>query len=134
MPGYSVVIKSWAGAISQFTIQSDSAFTGITYGMGSVESYGYNIGANFKPNNGSDPMVPMLWSGGSNGSWFNGDNWNTGKIPTATDHVLIPAGTIYIPSIQAGVTAECSSISIENGATINVDNSGSLQVSGKRGQ
>jgi hypothetical protein len=131
LPGYSVVIKSWVGAISQFTIQSDSAFTGITYGMGSVESYGYNIGANFKPNNGSDPMVPMLWSGSTSSSWFNGDNWNTRKIPTATDHVLMPAGTLFIPLIHAGAVAECSSISIENGATINIDNSGSLQVTGK---
>jgi gliding motility-associated-like protein len=44
-PGYSVVNKLWAtSAKAQVTVVSDSAFTGITYGLGSVESYGYNIG------------------------------------------------------------------------------------------
>ncbi|MBA2746343.1 MAG: PKD domain-containing protein [Flavisolibacter sp.] len=45
--GYKVVIKRWAPASSntgQCIVQSDSAFTAITYGMGSVESYGYNAG------------------------------------------------------------------------------------------
>lgn len=41
---YSVVIKRWAAAKQQVRVQSDSAFTAITYGLGSVESYGYNAG------------------------------------------------------------------------------------------
>jgi gliding motility-associated-like protein len=43
-PGYSVVVKRWSAAQAQSTAQSDSAFTAITYGLGSVESYGYNAG------------------------------------------------------------------------------------------
>lgn len=44
LPGYSVVVKRWTSTKQQVTVQSDSAFTGVTYGLGSVESYGYNIG------------------------------------------------------------------------------------------
>lgn len=44
MPGYSVVIKRWTAAPAQCIVKSDSAFTAITYGLGSAESYGYNAG------------------------------------------------------------------------------------------
>ncbi|PSL47532.1 gliding motility-associated-like protein [Chitinophaga niastensis] len=42
--GYTVVVKRWAAANTQCAVVSDSAFTAITYGLGSVESYGYNAG------------------------------------------------------------------------------------------
>ncbi len=44
LAGYSVVVKRWTAAQAQCIVQSDSAFTAITYGLGSVESYGYNAG------------------------------------------------------------------------------------------
>ncbi|MBX2887942.1 MAG: PKD domain-containing protein [Ferruginibacter sp.] len=44
LAGYSVVIKRWPAAKAQCIVTSDSAFTAITYGLGSVESYGYNAG------------------------------------------------------------------------------------------
>jgi gliding motility-associated-like protein len=44
LPGYTVVVRRWTGAQAQATASSDSAFTAITYGLGSVESYGYNAG------------------------------------------------------------------------------------------
>jgi len=43
-PGYTVVVKRWTAAQAQCLVQSDSAFTAVTYGLGSVESYGYNAG------------------------------------------------------------------------------------------
>jgi gliding motility-associated-like protein len=43
-PGYTVVVKRWAAQARQATASSDSAFTAVTYGLGSVESYGYNAG------------------------------------------------------------------------------------------
>lgn len=42
--GYTVVVKRWPAAAAQCIISSDSAFTAITYGLGDVESYGYNAG------------------------------------------------------------------------------------------
>jgi uncharacterized repeat protein (TIGR01451 family) len=47
LPGYTVVNRKWTAAPAQCTVQSNYAFTGITYGLGQVESYGYNIGAQF---------------------------------------------------------------------------------------
>ncbi|MFT3911071.1 MAG: PKD domain-containing protein [Ferruginibacter sp.] len=53
LPGYTIVIKKWSGFAAppapppgQCIAQSDSAFTAITYGLGNVESYGYNAGTN----------------------------------------------------------------------------------------
>lgn len=43
-PGYTVFVKRWNAAQAQCIVKSDSAFTAITYGEGSVESYGYNAG------------------------------------------------------------------------------------------
>ncbi|MEZ2442902.1 PKD domain-containing protein [Chitinophaga sp. RCC_12] len=42
--GYTVVIKRWPATPAQCIVSSDSAFTAVTYGLGSVESYGYNAG------------------------------------------------------------------------------------------
>ncbi len=42
--GYTIVVKRWTSAQAQAIAYSDSAFTAITYGLGSVESYGYNAG------------------------------------------------------------------------------------------
>lgn len=50
-PGYSQVVKRWnlagrdeADRNATFTIESNTPFTGITYGLGENESYGYNLG------------------------------------------------------------------------------------------
>ncbi len=41
---YKVVVKRFPTGSGQSFVKSDSAFTGIVYGLGSVESYGYNVG------------------------------------------------------------------------------------------
>jgi gliding motility-associated-like protein len=42
--GYTCVRHNLGGGAGQHRVTSDSAFTAITYGLGSVESYGYNAG------------------------------------------------------------------------------------------
>ncbi|QHS62560.1 Ig-like domain-containing protein [Chitinophaga agri] len=44
LPGYTVVVKRWDATQAQTYVESDSAFTAITYGLGEDESYGYNAG------------------------------------------------------------------------------------------
>lgn len=44
LSGHSVVTKRWGNAAGSSTAESDFPFTGIVYGIGSVESYGYNMG------------------------------------------------------------------------------------------
>ena len=44
LAGYTCIRHNLGGHSGQHIIESDSAFTAITYGLGSVESYGYNAG------------------------------------------------------------------------------------------
>jgi gliding motility-associated-like protein len=44
LPGYSVVTKRWEAGVGSSVVESEMPFTGVVYGLGSVESYGYNIG------------------------------------------------------------------------------------------
>ncbi|MDR6339065.1 gliding motility-associated-like protein [Filimonas zeae] len=44
MPGYTVVVKRWDAERIQSAITCDTTFSGITYGVGQNESYGYNLG------------------------------------------------------------------------------------------
>lgn len=48
LPGYTVVIKKWDAANAFCAVESDSAFTGITYGLGTEESYGFNAGTHLQ--------------------------------------------------------------------------------------
>ena len=48
LPGYTVCIRQWAATKGASTASSDSAFTAVTYGEGSAESYGYNAGTYLK--------------------------------------------------------------------------------------
>lgn len=44
LSGYSVVTKKWGEGAGSSVVESDMPFTGMVYGLGSQESYGYNIG------------------------------------------------------------------------------------------
>jgi gliding motility-associated-like protein len=64
---YSVVVKSWQAGQQQVRVHSDSSFTAITYGLGSVESYGYNAGTLVKNINATGTINNTLnTSGGDN--------------------------------------------------------------------
>ena len=78
LPGYTVVIKRWdsplppAAPLGQCLVTCDSAFTGITYGLGNVESYAYNIGTYLNNLNavGSVHNEPDTTNGGKNSHKF----------------------------------------------------------------
>ncbi|HEY0730943.1 MAG TPA: gliding motility-associated C-terminal domain-containing protein, partial [Chitinophagaceae bacterium] len=65
----SVVVKKWGTGSGQSFVQSDSAFTGIVYGLGSVESYGYNVGTLVKNLNSTPGIVNILSSGGASANY-----------------------------------------------------------------
>ena len=52
LTGYTCIRQNLSATAGQHTLISDSAFTAITYGLGSVESYGYNAGTLVKNLNG----------------------------------------------------------------------------------
>jgi gliding motility-associated-like protein len=63
VPGYKVVNKRWSPAgPAQAKVTCDSNFTAITYGLGSVESYGYNAGTLVK-NLNVLPSINNVFSG-----------------------------------------------------------------------
>ncbi|RYD54300.1 MAG: PKD domain-containing protein, partial [Sphingobacteriales bacterium] len=63
LPGYSCVRHNLGAAVGQHTVTSDSAFTAITYGLGSVESYGYNAGTLVKNLNALPTIANTLGTG-----------------------------------------------------------------------
>jgi gliding motility-associated-like protein len=67
-PGYTVAIKKWpAGSgptgAGQSSVESDSAYLGLVYGLGSVESYGYNVGTMVKTLQGLGTISNTLNNG-----------------------------------------------------------------------
>lgn len=48
IPGYSVVTFKWIKGVGFSKVESDLPFTGIVYGLGGVESYGYSMGTMVK--------------------------------------------------------------------------------------
>ena len=128
LPGYTVVIKRWPASLSKFTVECDSAFTGITYGMAPAESYGFNIGRKFIPLHGIDPMYRVTWTGLIDNDWRNGANWSTGLMPTTDDNIFIPAGTLNNLIIDEGLAVGCQSLELGAVAVITVKPSATLNV------
>lgn len=87
-PGYSVVSKRWATGTGSSTVTSDMPFTGVVYGLGSVESYGYNLGTLVKNLNNlgsGQPISPV------------------GAIPTYTCRNTPTSFTLYVPIVPDSI-------------------------------
>ena len=93
---YSVVIKRLTAAQQQVRILCDSNFTGITYGLGNVESYGYNIGT----------LVKNLQALGNINNTYNPTN-------NATDYTCVGSPfrfTMLLPVIPTVITWKFSQV------------------------
>jgi trimeric autotransporter adhesin len=62
-PGYTVCIKKWPAGAGQSSVESDSTYLGLVYGLGSVESYGYNVGTMVKTLQGLGTISNTLNNG-----------------------------------------------------------------------
>jgi gliding motility-associated-like protein len=62
-PGYTVAIKRWAAGAGQSSVESDSAYLGLVYGLGGAESYGYNVGTMVKTLQGLGTIANTLNNG-----------------------------------------------------------------------
>src|SRR5262249_917179 len=75
------------------------------------------------------PCTPgNAWLGNTS-DWFSPSNWCNGVIPAATSDVLIPPGTPSQPTINAA-GAVCHSINISSGASLTINGSNILSVTG----
>ncbi len=68
--------------------------------------------------------VEITWTGDT-GNWDIDSNWDTGTIPTASDDVIISSGYVTIP---ASYSAFALSVSISNSSTLEIANTGALQI------
>jgi hypothetical protein len=67
-----------------------------------------------------------IWTGAVSTEWRNTGNWEMDVIPTASSDILIPAGTLYSPVIIDAVS--CNTLHIEDGASLDIESTGSLTV------
>src|SRR4030095_8987164 len=68
------------------------------------------------------------WLGITN-DWFTPSNWCSGVIPAPTTDVIIPTGTPNQPLINVA-GAVCHSVNISNGASLTINGTNILSVSG----
>jgi len=52
-----------------------------------------------------------IWTGSINTDWHNPGNWNTGRVPSDTTHVIIPANATQICQIT-GADGEAASVQV----------------------
>ncbi|TAF93219.1 MAG: PKD domain-containing protein [Bacteroidetes bacterium] len=69
VPGYSIIVRRWAAGTGQSSVSCDSAFTGLVYGLGSVESYGYNVGTLVKNLNATGTINNTLAGAAGNAEY-----------------------------------------------------------------
>ncbi|MFT3683101.1 MAG: PKD domain-containing protein [Ferruginibacter sp.] len=111
---YYAKIKVATGATH--TLQADSLFTAIAYGIGNGESIGYNVGFNF---NASQIKYQYLGTG----NWTDAINWLGNKIPPNP----LPMGA------EVTITGRCIlnvPQTVEDGARIIVEAGASLIING----
>jgi hypothetical protein len=76
--------------------------------------------------------IHNYWTGISNSDWNNSNNWSDGLLPSTTycPDVYIPEGAPNQPLLSGAPTAAITSLHIEPGATLTVNNTGLLQIGG----
>lgn len=84
----------------------------------------YNTTAYFS-NHCTDKLA--TWTGAINTDWTNVSNWSCGVVPTDTNNVIIPAGSLFYPVITT--TQPLNDITIQNNASLVVLD-GTLQIGG----
>jgi gliding motility-associated-like protein len=97
-----VYIKHWpTAAAKQVTVNGDSTFTAITYGLGSVESYMYNAGTNIKTLFIEDVVCKQ----GDPSCLVNPDNFTCSKTPfqMSTGFLLVPDSVVWKVSNIVGI-------------------------------
>ena len=74
-----------------------------------------------------------VWNGSVDTDWANLNNWNSNKIPTATNDVLIPNVAIK-PIIKTGTIAIVNNITIATAAELTIESGGALTSFGNLSQ
>ena len=70
------------------------------------------------------------WTGATSSDWSDGSNWATGALPSSSNDITIGTGLTNYPIIQTGTDATINNITVSSGASLTIDGSSSLTVSG----
>ncbi len=89
--------------------------------------YTANSTANINSGTASKIATYNYWSGGTSTDWSNAANWNFSNIPNSNDKVVIPSVSNK-PLIGNGVNAVADKLTLQNGATLTVNGTGTLVV------
>jgi hypothetical protein len=140
------------GSVSLFATGSDSTyrwfnssgslvFTGSVFNTPSLSvSTFYRVGAVNRnkcvtPTNLRDTATvtiksscDLVWSGTQSDQWNNALNWDGGQIPSSTDNVIVPSGTLNNLKINSSVNV--ANFSIGSGAIVNSEVNGILNLFG----
>ncbi len=74
-------------------------------------------------------VTVATWTGGLDNNWHNPGNWDIGKVPTSTTHVIIPVTANECIISTADATA--ASIQSKTGSSIKTDNGRIITLAGK---
>jgi hypothetical protein len=69
------------------------------------------------------------WTGAVSSVWTNTGNWSNGVVPNATQEALILSSATTMPVIS-GLNPEVGSLTVQNGATLEIASNASLTVNG----
>ena len=120
---------------------SFSTLTGVISGIPTVTnpSTPYTVTANYTSGQTAQVVINITvlgeqntWLGGTSTLWSTVANWSTGTMPSATDDVVIPSGTTFMPTLDALATnaTTCGSLTITGNTTITLASSSDLNVAG----
>ena len=70
------------------------------------------------------------WIGNNSADWNDASNWCSGVVPTNATDVVIPSGVLNSPVVSTGTIALCRNLTISSGATLTVQSTRQLNVSG----
>ncbi|MEP7107303.1 MAG: S8 family serine peptidase [Ferruginibacter sp.] len=70
-----------------------------------------------------------VWNGNTSSNWFVATNWSCGMVPDQYTSVIIPAGIINYPLVNANTAVR--SINVHPGANINVGSLVKIQINGR---
>jgi len=73
---------------------------------------------------------PEAWLGVVSSDWNVGSNWTCGRVPSATDSIIIPSGTSFSAAIGATETGSVNVITVQSFATLSINGGGLLNVTG----
>ena len=108
-------------------MKTRSTFTGVSWNFDNIWaiSSAYNSGYPNLDGEGSD----YTWDGSVSSVWNTDGNWDQNHIPAGYDNVTV-ASTSNDPVIGSGVGASCKDLTVNNGATLTVNDGGSLITNG----